>query len=166
MVMWISFSVSYDKHIIVIIKWCTEHIFTNICISNITNITGLCRPMCGLAGPSWWWTRPGFRTRRAAAGSRGRRSTTCVTTTPRSASSCTSTTWPSHSSRTATLRSVRQPSWVYCSTLLVLPVHTQCNDKTVSVLHNFSAISRSSQCSTTGVPKAMVCAILSLGLCI
>ena len=27
-------------------------------------------------------------------------------------------------------------------------------------------ISRSSQCSTTGVPKAMVCAILSVGWCI
>ena len=27
-------------------------------------------------------------------------------------------------------------------------------------------VSRSSQCSTTGVPTAMVCAILSVGLCI
>ena len=36
-----------------------------------------------------------------------------------------------------------------------------------SILRHFHwAISRSSQCSTTGVTKAVVCAILSVGWCI
>ena len=43
-----------------------------------------------------------------------------------------------------------------------LPSH----HKTELDLHTITAISRSSQCSTTGVTKAVVCVILSVGWCI
>ena len=39
-------------------------------------------------------------------------------------------------------------------------------EREVQVSHLWIAISRSSQCSTTGVTKAVVCVILSVGWCI
>ena len=121
--------------------------------------------------------------RRWSRSTRARSRSCCATCTPRRSTCCRSTTTPSTSPGRRTARrcssstrgsapgTTRTPPWVPTSA----PRLAECVirginnilklNKTKSVITPHLG-SRSSQCSATGVTKAVVCVILSVGRCI
>ena len=76
-------------------------------------------------------------------------------------------------------RLITRSAWSRCRDVNPVPTRPLADDITTapsglvltidiksSTLYEIVAISRSSQCSTTGVTKAVVCVILSVGWCI
>ena len=54
----------------------------------------------------------------------------------------------------------------YCRVFMKVTSRECADQQLVTLFPSLCSISRSSQCSTTGITKVMVCAILSMGWCI